>query len=80
MLLFAVWVRRHEPAASRTVAAPLGEAGARPHLSSMRPILILTALIAASAAPALAQVPPPYAPPYASYPGGVPAAIANQHR
>lgn len=46
----------------------------------MRRFLILTALIAASATPVLAQTYPPYQPPYAAYPGGAPAAIADQHR
>jgi len=49
----------------------------------MRPIPILTALSLACAAPAFAQVPPPYVPPYTPYtpyPGGAPAAIADQHR
>ena len=46
----------------------------------MRRLIILPALIAAACAtPALAQT-PPYASPYATYPGGVPAAIADQHR
>lgn len=49
----------------------------------MRRFLILTALMTASATPALAQTYPPYPayqPPYAAYPGGAPAAIADQHR
>lgn len=50
----------------------------------MRRILTLTALIAAMSAPALAhaQVQPwrPGLPPYAGYPGGAAAAIADQHR
>ncbi|MDO9609524.1 MAG: hypothetical protein Q7J26_13455 [Brevundimonas sp.] len=42
--------------------------------------MILSALIAAGCATsALAQT-PPYVPPYGAYPGGVPAAIADQHR
>lgn len=46
----------------------------------MKRFLILTALMAAGATPALAQTYPAYQPPYASYPGGAPAAIADQHR
>jgi hypothetical protein len=42
--------------------------------------MTLSALIAAGWVPsALAQT-PPYASPYVAYPGGVPAAIADQHR
>ncbi|MFN7108627.1 MAG: hypothetical protein ACK4MY_10430 [Brevundimonas sp.] len=46
----------------------------------MRRILTLTALVAASATPALAQINPQPGRPYGAYPGGVPAAIADQHR
>lgn len=50
----------------------------------MRRILTLTALLAATATPALAQTYPQTYPqsgcPYGAYPGGVPAAIADQHR
>ena len=47
-----------------------------------RPILtaLMTPLLLAAGAPALAQTAPPYRPPYAAYPGGIPAAIADQHR
>lgn len=46
----------------------------------MRRLMILSALIAAGCATsALAQT-PPYVPPYGAYSGGVPAAIADQHR
>jgi opacity protein-like surface antigen len=46
----------------------------------MRRILTLTALLAATATPALAQTYPQPGRPYGAYPGGVPAAIADQHR
>ncbi|VXB75704.1 hypothetical protein [Brevundimonas sp. G8] len=46
----------------------------------MRRILTLTALLAATATPALAQTYPQPGRPYPTYPGGVPAAIADQHR
>ncbi|MFA4938982.1 hypothetical protein [Brevundimonas sp.] len=46
----------------------------------MRSILTLTALLAATATPALAQTYPQPGQPYGAYPGGVPAAIADQHR
>lgn len=46
----------------------------------MRWLLIPTILAVASATPALAQTYPPYRPPYAAYPGGTAAAIADQHR
>lgn len=50
----------------------------------MRRILLLSGLIAAGAASAaLAQTPaqpPAYGQPYSAYPGGAPAAIADQHR
>lgn len=46
----------------------------------MQRILTLTTLLAAGATPALAQTWQPYRPPYAAYPGGAPAAIADQHR
>lgn len=46
----------------------------------MRTILILTTLLAAGATPALAQTYPQPVVPYSAYPGGVPAAIADQHR
>jgi hypothetical protein len=42
-------------------------------------ILTLTALMATTT-PALAQTYPPAGYPYSAYPGGVPAAIADQHR
>jgi hypothetical protein len=47
-----------------------------------RPILtaLMTPLLLAGATPALAQIQPPYRPPHSAYPGGVPAAIADQHR
>lgn len=45
----------------------------------MRSLLTLTALLVAAATPALAQT-YPRAGPYGAYPGGVPAAIADQHR
>ncbi|MFN3878927.1 MAG: hypothetical protein ACK4MH_11195 [Brevundimonas sp.] len=50
----------------------------------MRRILTLTALLAATATPVLAQTysqpHPQSGRPYGAYPGGVPAAIADQHR
>ena len=46
----------------------------------MRSLLTLTALLAAAATPALAQTYPQAGRPYGAYPGGVPAAIADQHR
>jgi len=46
----------------------------------MRRILTLTALLAATATPVLAQTYPQSGRPYGAYPGGVPAAIADQHR
>lgn len=46
----------------------------------MRRILTLTALLAATTMPALAQTYPQPGRPYGAYPGGVPAAIADQHR
>lgn len=46
----------------------------------MRSILTLTALLTATAVPALAQTYPQPGRPYSAYPGGVPAAIADQHR
>ena len=46
----------------------------------MRLILTLTALFAAGAAPVLAQTYPQPGRPYGAYPGGAPAAIADQHR
>ena len=46
----------------------------------MRRILTLTALLAATATPVLAQTYPQPGRPYGAYPGGVPAAIADQHR
>ena len=45
----------------------------------MRRLLPLSILIASAASSVLAQT-SPYAPPYRPYPGGVPAAIADQHR
>lgn len=47
-----------------------------------KPILtaLITPLMLAGVAPAMAQTPQPYRPPYSAYPGGVPAAIADQHR
>lgn len=46
----------------------------------MRSLLTLTALLAAAATPAVAQTYPQVGRPYGVYPGGVPAAIADQHR
>lgn len=46
----------------------------------MRTILTLAALLAATATPVLAQTAPAPGRPYGAYPGGVPAAIADQHR
>lgn len=46
----------------------------------MRRILTLTALLATTATPVLAQTYPQPGRPYGAYPGGVPAAIADQHR
>lgn len=46
----------------------------------MRRILTLTALLAATATSVLAQTYPQPGRPYGAYPGGVPAAIADQHR
>lgn len=46
----------------------------------MRTILTLAALLAATATPVLAQTDPAPGRPYGAYPGGVPAAIADQHR
>lgn len=46
----------------------------------MRRILTLTALLAATTTPVLAQTYPQSGRPYGAYPGGVPAAIADQHR
>lgn len=46
----------------------------------MKAVLILTGLIVASAFPAAAQTWRQSQPPYAAYPGGAPAAIADQHR
>ena len=46
----------------------------------MRGLLILTTLAAVAAPSATAQTWRPYQPPYASYPGGAAAAIADQHR
>jgi hypothetical protein len=51
----------------------------------MRRLLTLTTLLAAAATPVLAQIYPTQtypAPgrPYGAYPGGIPAAIADQHR
>ena len=46
----------------------------------MRGLLILTTLVAVAATSATAQTWRPYQPPYASYPGGAAAAIADQHR
>ena len=42
--------------------------------------IALAGLIAAVASPVLAQTWTPYVSPYAGYPGGAPAAIADQHR
>ncbi|QYF87095.1 hypothetical protein [Brevundimonas sp. PAMC22021] len=42
--------------------------------------IALAGLIAAVASPALAQTWTPYVSPYGGYPGGAPAAIADQHR
>ncbi|OGN68436.1 MAG: hypothetical protein A3K57_11500 [Caulobacterales bacterium RIFOXYA1_FULL_67_7] len=49
----------------------------------MRPIATFSVVIAAMASSAVAQTPPyvpPYAAPHGAYPGGGPAAIADQHR
>jgi hypothetical protein len=46
----------------------------------MQGLLILTTLAAVEATSATAQTWRPYQPPYASYPGGAAAAIADQHR
>ena len=46
----------------------------------MRMLLTLTTLLAAAATPVLAQIYPAPGRPYGAYPGGVPAAIADQHR
>ncbi|WP_292020255.1 MULTISPECIES: hypothetical protein [unclassified Brevundimonas] len=46
----------------------------------MRMLLTLTTLLAAAATPVLAQTYPLPGRPYGAYPGGVPAAIADQHR
>lgn len=46
----------------------------------MKTVLILTGLIVCAAAPAAAQTWRQSQPPYAAYPGGAPAAIADQHR
>lgn len=46
----------------------------------MKAVLILTGLIVASAFPATAQTWRQSQPPYAAYPGGAAAAIADQHR
>lgn len=49
----------------------------------MKSALILSALIAAAASTAAAQTPgqtQPYGQPWSAYPGGAPAAIADQHR
>ncbi|MDQ1154335.1 hypothetical protein [Brevundimonas sp. SORGH_AS_0993] len=46
----------------------------------MRTLLTLTTLLAAAATPVLAQTYPAPGRPYGAYPGGVPAAIADQHR
>jgi hypothetical protein len=53
----------------------------------MKSALILSALIAATASAAAAQTPgqtpgqpPAYGQPWSAYPGGAPAAIADQHR
>lgn len=54
-----------------------------PIFKDMRPIATLSIVIAAMASSAVAQTPPyvpPYAAPYGAYPGGGPAAIADQHR
>ncbi len=46
----------------------------------MRVFLILTTLAVVAATSATAQAWRPYQPPYAAYPGGTAAAIADQHR
>lgn len=46
----------------------------------MRVFLILTTLAVVAATSATAQTWRPYQPPYAAYPGGTAAAIADQHR
>jgi hypothetical protein len=62
------------------VKATLGPSGGLPHLKFMRHLTLIYILIAAGwTSSALAQS-SPYPSPYAAYPGGIPAAIADQHR
>ncbi|WP_299176773.1 hypothetical protein [uncultured Brevundimonas sp.] len=71
---------RNQPLETPTVAAPLGIGVTVSHVLFMRRILILSTLILAGATSGASAQTRPYAPPYAAYPGGVPGAIADQHR